>query len=218
MPNWVTNEMVFEGDEQSISALRSMLVADNEFRRFRSTAFPGSYDDNDKETFSFSNLVGPTLPEFEAYFSDGGGSVENNWYEWNILYWGTKWDACEPEINIVSHGDSTLLELSFQTAWSPINDALIVRFAVLLNALGIKSATYAYEEEQGWGSFLNYDAEQGNFVIVNEYDVDGVVRSVDAVVDGSNIQTQYETNKTILDQLRSLQSKKESNVEVRMVP
>ena len=37
---------------------------------------------------------------------------EKNWYSWSIEHWGTKWDACEP--NIYNDGRS----VEFDTAWS----------------------------------------------------------------------------------------------------
>ncbi len=41
------------------------------------------------------------------------GAVD--WYDWNCLHWGTKWNACEP--NLVRKGNRLLY--CFDTAWSP---------------------------------------------------------------------------------------------------
>ena len=40
----------------------------------------------------------------------------DNWYDWSIMHWGTKWDACEPNI---CHNDIDYFAVSFETAWSP---------------------------------------------------------------------------------------------------
>lgn len=37
-----------------------------------------------------------------------------DWYDWNIANWGTKWDACYP--NVETTEDTIMIE--FQTAWS----------------------------------------------------------------------------------------------------
>ena len=40
----------------------------------------------------------------------------DNWYDWNIQNWGTKWDVHEPSIFIQ---DTNQIGLRFMTAWSP---------------------------------------------------------------------------------------------------
>ena len=39
-----------------------------------------------------------------------------DWYEWSIANWGTKWDACEPNIN---HNDEIYFAVTFESAWNP---------------------------------------------------------------------------------------------------
>ena len=52
---------------------------------------------------------------YETYdFPDGKN--DDRWYHWCIDNWGTKW---EPDINEVGYEDSEILELVFNTAWSP---------------------------------------------------------------------------------------------------
>lgn len=48
-----------------------------------------------------------------AKFFPRPASQEDNWYDWNCANWGTKWDACELDIDV---GSDTL---RFQTAWAP---------------------------------------------------------------------------------------------------
>jgi len=40
----------------------------------------------------------------------------DNWYNWSIANWGTKWDACESCIN---NNDINFFSVSFETAWAP---------------------------------------------------------------------------------------------------
>ena len=37
-----------------------------------------------------------------------------DWYDWNIINWGTKWDACDPSVETT---DNEII-LEFRTAWS----------------------------------------------------------------------------------------------------
>lgn len=43
-------------------------------------------------------------------------SQEENWYDWNVTNWGTKWDA-----SIYNHEriDDNVIEINFDTAWGP---------------------------------------------------------------------------------------------------
>jgi len=41
---------------------------------------------------------------------------EDDWYDWNIANWGTKWDA--DGFSISKHEDGTI-DMYFSTAWSP---------------------------------------------------------------------------------------------------
>lgn len=61
----------------------------------------------DKE-FLFKNIL--PLPKEQ----------EDNWYRWQIDNWGTKWDICDPDLEIreVESG-KLLLSGFFETAWSP---------------------------------------------------------------------------------------------------
>jgi len=47
-----------------------------------------------------------------------------DWYDWSNTYWGTKWDACNPQIideslDKDSEWDEYFIHFSFDTAWCP---------------------------------------------------------------------------------------------------
>jgi hypothetical protein len=42
----------------------------------------------------------------------------DNWYDWRIAHWGTKWNSYECELDD-SWIDDGILEYQFDTAWSP---------------------------------------------------------------------------------------------------
>ena len=44
------------------------------------------------------------------------GKNDDRWYHWCVDNWGTKW---EPDMNEIGYEDSEILELTFNTAWSP---------------------------------------------------------------------------------------------------
>ena len=56
---------------------------------------------------------------------------DNDWYDWNVTHWGTKWDAWFPNVEDYSRDDCSL-SLNFDTAWSP------------------PIALYEYLTENGW--------------------------------------------------------------------
>ena len=63
-----------------------------------------------------SHLVPP--PDTDDYKQRG-------WYEWNVEFWGTKWEAeicgdCE----ITCKGDIHTLSCSFNTAWAPASEGI----------------------------------------------------------------------------------------------
>jgi len=42
------------------------------------------------------------------------------WYEWNVANWGTKWDVSTEGLEFVDNGDGTaVIEGGFDSAWSP---------------------------------------------------------------------------------------------------
>ena len=87
-----------------------------------------------------------------------------------------------------------------------------------------RSATYAYEEETGWGASLAFDHEEGNFVIFIQVDENDELITERIVVDGSTIETNYERDKSWLDIFRERQIAKQNGddngnkVEIIMVP
>lgn len=46
------------------------------------------------------------------------GENAENWYDWNIEHWGTKWGICNAKLSRGVPGSRSLF-YSFETAWSP---------------------------------------------------------------------------------------------------
>ena len=105
MPNWVTNyiEITAQDSKQAEEILSS---------------FKGKDSSGEEAEFSFSALV--PMPE-NIYRGDVGKEErekygENNWYDWSVKNWGTKWDV-DPEA-VDARTDEDKVYLSFDTAWS----------------------------------------------------------------------------------------------------
>lgn len=128
MPNWVDNTLEFRGTEEEMDELK--LILDD--------------SPNGNPVLSFSTTI--PLPE----------GKEDDWYEWNIANWGTKWDACEP--NLFDEGKLKegvfYLKYSFNSAWASPQNWLIKTSekypSLLLNCLWV--------EEQGFSGVIRVKA------------------------------------------------------------
>jgi hypothetical protein len=129
MPNWCENVATFTGPREKLDAL----IAGAERAALLQTIRP--------------------MPE--TVFQGGVGTAEreehgdNNWYDWRVSKWGTKWDvACD---SIADDGESVTFH--FDSAWTPPIDA------------------YAYAGERGLGVKAMYCEPGMDFV--GRYDEGG---------------------------------------------
>lgn len=163
MPNWCYNSLSIEGSKEDISAIKTQL----------NQPFQRQHDQWNMEThqmelldtnysnpvFAFWNIVKPT--NLEAYNKQSDHSVPleeqlmfkgDNWYDWNVRNWGTKWDVAVrdgedyPETELMEE-DETSLAYRFNTAWSPPLPAIEALSAQYPDV----EFTLSYEEETGWG-------------------------------------------------------------------
>lgn len=67
----------------------------------------------------------------------------NNWYDWALEHWGTKW-GCYGN----GYADGMY---DFSTAWSPLYSEILEMLAE-----DIPTFTYTWEEEQGYGQEIEY--------------------------------------------------------------
>ena len=161
MPNWVYNHLDIEGSKEDISAIKTQL----------NQPFQRQHDQWNMETkqmeiqdttysnpvFAFWNIIKPT--NLEAYNKQSEHSLDkpidfsgDNWYDWNVRNWGTKWDVAVhdndkyPETELVEESETTLA-YRFNTAWSPPSEALSELSAQYPNVV----MSFSYEEETGWG-------------------------------------------------------------------
>lgn len=147
MPNWVYSYVKITGAEEEIA----------KFRELAGKEAPSDIKDGqliyEAKDLSFWNFIEPE--DKEQYFLE-------NWYDWNIEHWGTKWDACQTERCLQEKNE---LHYRFETAWSipePVFRVMAEKFS------GLTFEFYC-EEEQGWGA--EYKAENGNLALTKEWDV-----------------------------------------------
>ena len=105
------------------------------------------------------------MPEevYQAQGTDSGDLKEalmfkgNNWYDWNVRNWGTKWDVANvdnegyPETEITDEGED-FIAYRFNTAWSPPIEAIIK----LVDQYPKLRFSLSFEEETGWGGEVEY--------------------------------------------------------------
>ena len=179
MPNWTYNSLTIEGSKEDISAIKTQL--NKPFQRQHDTwnKDTGKMELQDvtysNPVFAFWNVVKPI--DLETYNLQKDPKHDNsiidfkgdNWYDWNVRNWGTKWDVAVhdgdeyPETELVEE-DETSLVYSFNTAWSPP-----------LPAIEALSAQYPdvefdlqFEEETGWGG--NYIFSNGEGTEIESYE------------------------------------------------
>lgn len=154
MPNWVYNRVEISGSQEDIA----------KFKEQAGRSHPDSWDTEnnkpeykDDDPISFWNFIAPPAEAVESgeYFGTHGwaggerqGDTPNNWYNFQSDKWGTKWDACEAQLEDES---STHLTYRFDTAWSPPEPV----FEAMVNQFPTLDFSFWWEEEQGFGAELS---------------------------------------------------------------
>jgi len=178
MPNWVFNGLTIEGNPEQVNKLIEQMnkpfvrVHDNwnmETRQMekKQTTYPNP-------VFAFWNIVAPTadiMAEYEGQPPKTEASIDdmeawyteiehkalhsNDWYNWNVRNWGTKWDVAvsaddeypDTYMEKSPNGENLVVYYNLHTAWSPPFPAM----AELSKQYPSLLFTLSYEEEQGWG-------------------------------------------------------------------
>lgn len=175
MPNWVNNKLTISGDPETIDQLLVKVSLPHFVKR--TVIEDGKRVDRDIEIapdFCLWNIVKPI--DIDAY------NTNDNWYNWNVSHWGTKWDV-EGEVD---RTDPTRVVISFDTAWGapdPAIDVLASMYPSLVFSL-------EYEEEQGWGGEILWEEGEGNQI--REWDVPEAYDShADRVADAGTCPCEY---------------------------
>lgn len=169
MPNWCWNHLQIEGDESQLLEALKLLKEDGKEELTFNLAKPQP-----------PNLFNDSLSFAEMKELDAKGIP--NWYNWNIQNWGTKWDAYNSYISM----ESDLLDISFETAWSPPTEW----FYSLVEQLQSKQievrAILKYSEE-GMG-FCGAYLMEGDYEV---FDYDGEIKLIQ---NGVGLDVTYDSN------------------------
>jgi hypothetical protein len=126
MPNWVYNRVVVTGDQDMLDKIEASVRVD-------------SNDERENTEFSYQGII-PRPPE-----------AEEDWYSFNNLNWGTKWDASD----VTTDHSPGSLAYRFSSPWAPPVPVL-TKLASLYPDVVVN---HVFEEEQGWGGELSYQAD-----------------------------------------------------------
>lgn len=173
MPNWCFNDLTITGNLQQIIDVKKQVGAPYTQFRVEHKIVRRKFVEQAKDVrfskpvFSFWNICKPT--DINAYWYSKSSGVpddpnskedwfkSDNWYDWNVRNWGTKWDVANsnrekyPETELLVETDN-LLEYKFNTAWSPPTEAI----RKLSEQHPKVTITLKYEEETGWGGEIEF--------------------------------------------------------------
>ena len=100
-------------------------------------------------TQAIHEVFDPAIASQEDFFNvikPRPADEEDNWYEWNISNWGTKWDANPEQVDIDDDNDGmSTVSTNFDSAWSPP-----IGVAEHLHELGFEVRLYYYEPGIGF--------------------------------------------------------------------
>jgi hypothetical protein len=180
MPNWVYNSLEIEGSKEDISAIKAQL--NQPFQRQHDQWNPATQQMELQDVlypnpvFAFWNIIAPT--DLESYNKQDDFSKPiaerlqfngDNWYDWNVRNWGTKWDVGVshkeeyPETEIMDETDLSIA-YRFNTAWSPPIPAIEELSRQYPNI----TMKLSYEEETGWGGEIEFN--NGETITLEEYE------------------------------------------------
>ena len=165
MPNWVYNVIICKkdllgkicGGEGGVDF--SVLIPEPRTKNELLDLYGDAYlDEKDEDGWSRHSL------------DHSDGREWFNWYDWHCDFWGTKWNACESNIE---ERDNGLVYVYFDTAWAPP-----MRWVEKLASLGQPFILH-WTEEQGFGEckgfngkidvsgswgYFEYDEETGDWI------------------------------------------------------
>lgn len=187
MPNWVYNGLTIEGNPDEVKKLIAQMNKpfamihdswnmETKQMEVKQTTYPNP-------VFAFHNIynhrqAGITDLEYVQQPPSGKDMTDwfkfegNDWYNFNVREWGTKWDVAVSEDNKYPdtymeespNGENHVVYYNFNTAWSrpmPALQKLSAQYPSLL-------FTLSYEEETGWGGEL--EILRGEVISESEYD------------------------------------------------
>jgi hypothetical protein len=189
MPNWVFNGLTIEGNPEQVKSLMEQMNKPFKMVHDSWNMETGQHEKKlttyPNPVFAFHNIysyVDAGISE-EEYLSQPVRSADqtfadfmkfdtNDWYNFNVREWGTKWDVAvsdndaftDTNYEETANGENHVVHYNFNTAWSRPMSALLKLSAQYPSLL----MTLSYEEETGWGGEL--EMLRGEVISESEYD------------------------------------------------
>ncbi len=104
MPNWCNNTLSLTGPKEKISAIYAKAKKDNALLQ-QLKPMPEALEGTTSPTGS-ADKPQPMVDGFD------------NWYDWRVQNWGTKWDV-DVDDNLELSDDGTTISGWFDSAWAP---------------------------------------------------------------------------------------------------
>jgi hypothetical protein len=205
MPNWCDLDVDIIGDKDTLEKIVSK-GSEGTFKigsDWNSEIMNYEKFEEKANTFSFDNFF-PTpnfigveedktkpIEQKVAEWSKGSDGVFDNWYDWRVGNWGTKWDLGQDEVSITEITDIGNGKFSFgigsSTAWSPA-----LEFFRKLSEVYDVRIVYQYAEE-GMAFFGKAIIEDGEIlsdsyreITSNDYKIAGATLDEDGQIDWDN--------------------------------
>ena len=172
MPNHITNQVTFLGSTERIKELRAKCKTDKSpfsFQGFsprpqelEGTTSPAKIVSDEEIKVWKDKLANGELTEWEKEYrpiseKESADMIKkygyNNWYDWNIQNWGTKWDC-------YSHVELEDSQIHFDTAWSTPMLAMM-KLSILFEDITIE---VKYADEDFGSNVGTYTLQGGQLV------------------------------------------------------
>ena len=140
MPNWCFNQLMVTGPTEDVGRL--LAVVDDR----------GNPDRALRTALSLRR-IDPMPAELEQQTEKPKGEPVDDWYDWCIAHWGTKWDVVTDLIDDLDLGGTRTLTFVFDSAWSPPIQAigtLAGRFPACELVLQFAESGCDFEGEYHW--------------------------------------------------------------------
>jgi len=110
MPNWCNNTITLSGPKDKVKAIFDKAKADD---RLLDQLYP--------MPAALRETTSPTPQEGQAGYKGPQPVVDgyDNWYDWAVNNWGTKWDVDLEGLEFREEGDTGIIQGWFDSAWSP---------------------------------------------------------------------------------------------------
>ena len=114
MPNWCDNQLSITGPNSVIDKIEKIVKAED---THENTGLLHFFHPMPKE------LEGTTSPSSSAKKPQPMVEGFDNWYDWRVENWGTKWELCEfygvDRQHLNDSLDESIISFGFSSAWAP---------------------------------------------------------------------------------------------------